>query len=229
MESVLLVDRSVKTLRERALDKVRDAIVSRRFAPGERLVERSLCEQLGVSRSVVREVLRYLEAEGLVTTVGQRGPVVARLTIEETAQVYEIRRALESLAVRACARAGRAASIAKRLDSLLSDVRAAYTRKSHADVIATAGAFYEALFEEADKKVAWTIISSLHHRINHLRALTIKTPRRPIEGPAQLQKIVDAIRSGDEDAACQACFDHIDRAATLALQILRDEERSAAS
>ena len=228
MESVLLVDRSVKTLRERALDKVRDAIVSRRFAPGERLVERSLCEQLGVSRSVVREVLRYLEAEGLVTTVGQRGPAVARLTIEETAQVYEIRRALESLAVRACARAGRA-SIAKRLDSLLSDVRAAYTRKSHADVIATAGAFYQALFEEADKKVAWTIISSLHHRINHLRALTIKTPRRPVEGPAQLQKIVDAIRSGDEDAACRACFDHIDRAATLALQILRDEARSAAS
>lgn len=228
MESVLLVDRSVKTLRERALDKVRDAIVSRRFAPGERLVERSLCEQLGVSRSVVREVLRYLEAEGLVTTVGQRGPVVARLTLEETAQVYEIRRALESLAVRACA-AKDGARIARRLDAILIDLRAAYARKSRADVVTIASTFYEALFEEADKKVAWTIIGSLHHRINHLRALTITTPRRPVEGPAQLQKIVDAIRSGDEDAACQACFDHVDRAASLALQILRDEARSAAS
>lgn len=59
--SSLKIDRSVKTLRELTLEKMRDAILSAYFKPGERLVERSLCEELGVSRSIVREVLRHLE------------------------------------------------------------------------------------------------------------------------------------------------------------------------
>lgn len=222
MDTVLRVDRSIKTLRERTLEKLREAIFSRRFAPGERLVERTLCEQLGVSRTVVREALRQLEAEGLVATQGQRGPAVARLTLDETAQIYEVRRALESLAARACARAGRPTT-AKRLEAAFANLKAAYAQKSAAAVIGATTIFYETLFDEADKKVAWTVISALHHRINYLRALTITTPRRSVEGPAQLQKIIDAIKAGDENAAEQACFEHIDRASALALQLLRDE------
>ncbi|MBN9065435.1 MAG: GntR family transcriptional regulator, partial [Rhizobiales bacterium] len=61
-ESAIRVERPAKTLRELALDKVRDAIISGYFKPGERLVERDLCAQLGVSRTIVREVLRHLEA-----------------------------------------------------------------------------------------------------------------------------------------------------------------------
>ncbi|WP_163535827.1 GntR family transcriptional regulator, partial [Klebsiella pneumoniae] len=67
-ELPMRVDRSAKTLRELTLEKMREAIVSLRFRPGDRLVERDLCEQLGVSRTVVREVLRHLEAEGIVQT-----------------------------------------------------------------------------------------------------------------------------------------------------------------
>ena len=65
----LLIDRPAKTLRQLALEKMREAILTMKFRPGERLVERALCERLGVSRSVVREVLRHLESEGLVETI----------------------------------------------------------------------------------------------------------------------------------------------------------------
>src|SRR5215467_4635318 len=70
----LRVDRSTKTLRERTVERLRDAILNFQFKAGERLVERSLCEKLGVSRTVVREALRQLEAEGLVENLPQHGP-----------------------------------------------------------------------------------------------------------------------------------------------------------
>src|SRR5215831_3449579 len=102
-DGTLRVDRSIKTLRELTLEKLRDAILNLRFKPGERLVERHLCDQLGVSRTVVREVLRHLEAEGLVETVARQGPIVARLDPTQVAEIYELRGLLEANAARACA------------------------------------------------------------------------------------------------------------------------------
>lgn len=63
-EGFLTVERNTKTLRQLTLEKVREAILRFHFMPGDRLVERELCKQLGVSRSVVREVIRYLEEIG---------------------------------------------------------------------------------------------------------------------------------------------------------------------
>ena len=62
----LRIDSPPVTLREMALDRIREAIVAGTFEPGTRLVERTLCDQLGVSRSVIREVIRHLETEGLI-------------------------------------------------------------------------------------------------------------------------------------------------------------------
>jgi DNA-binding FadR family transcriptional regulator len=69
----LKIENPPVTLRELCLDKVRNAIITGYFPSGKRLVERSLCEELGVSRSVVREVIRYLEAEGLVEILPNTG------------------------------------------------------------------------------------------------------------------------------------------------------------
>src|SRR4051794_9696690 len=90
-EAGLRVDRSTKTLRERTVERLRDAILNFQFKAGERLVERSLCERLGVSRTVVREALRHLESEGLVEVLPQQGPAVTKPDSSQAAQVYEIR------------------------------------------------------------------------------------------------------------------------------------------
>src|SRR5438067_10611348 len=95
-DGLLRVDRTTKSLRELTLEKLRDAILDFRFQPGERLVERTLCDRLGVSRTVVREVLRHLEAEGLVETIQNQGPAVTRPDPASAAQVYEIRALLEA-------------------------------------------------------------------------------------------------------------------------------------
>src|SRR5215469_10859654 len=99
----LKVERPTITLRELALQKMRTAILDARFLPGDRLVERALCEELGVSRTVVREVLRHLETEGLVESLPNQGPIVAILDIDTAAEIYEIRALLEGDAAMACA------------------------------------------------------------------------------------------------------------------------------
>ncbi|TIX93067.1 MAG: GntR family transcriptional regulator, partial [Mesorhizobium sp.] len=94
-DDTLRIDRSAKTLRTLALERMREAIMDFHFQPGERLVERPLCDQLGVSRSVVREVLRQLEAEGLVQMVPGHGPAVAKPDLGRTDEIYELRALLE--------------------------------------------------------------------------------------------------------------------------------------
>lgn len=223
MTFAMVVDRSSKTLRELALDKLREAIANQHFQPGERLVERDLCEQLGVSRTIVREALRYLEAEGLVRSQGQSGPVVARTTPAETRQIYEIRGALESLAASACAESADR-MIADKLNSILTRLQRAYKKGASSEVLAETTNFYRALFEGADMPVAWSIINSLHSRINHLRALTIRSPGRSASGPAQMKAIVAAIRRRDPDGAADACRAHIKAAAALADELVRGIE-----
>ena len=66
-------------LRRQVLKLLRDAILAFEYEQGDRLVERELCERFGVSRMVIREVIRELEAEGLVEAVPNRGPAVCRL------------------------------------------------------------------------------------------------------------------------------------------------------
>lgn len=217
----LTVDRSAKTLRELTLEKMRAAIYAQRFEPGERLVERDLCEQLGVSRTIVREVLRHLETEGLVTTLQARGPIVARTTADDALQIYEIRGVLEGIAARACAERRSPAMIAD-LEVCLAGIKAGYAADDMTRVLAETTEFYRTLFHYAGKEIAWGIVSSLTVRINHLRSLTIKTQGRSTEGPVQMQKILDAIAAGDEDGANTAALQHVKSASAIAQRLLNE-------
>ena len=94
----------VPTVRAMVAQKLREAIMSGTLKPGQRLVERELCEMTGVSRPSIREALRLLEADGLVNTVPHRGPVVSTISLEEAKQLYAARAVLEGFAGRECAR-----------------------------------------------------------------------------------------------------------------------------
>src|SRR6478672_7567083 len=82
-----------------AYDDVRAAIVENRYRPGQRLVEQRIAEELGLSRTPVREALRLLEAEGLVVSERNRGAMVRPLSSTEVGDLYGLRIRLESYAV----------------------------------------------------------------------------------------------------------------------------------
>lgn len=90
-------------VREQVGSQLRQAIVSGQLAPGTRLIERELCTLLGVSRTSLREALRHLEGDGLVTNIPHKGMVVSTITWEEAEEIYEVRAVVEGLAGRLCA------------------------------------------------------------------------------------------------------------------------------
>ena len=89
---------SVEARAQSETDKLREAILSGAFSPGQKLVEKDLWQSLGISRTVVREALQHLQAEGLINIIPYKGPVVATLTLQDANELYEVRASLESLA-----------------------------------------------------------------------------------------------------------------------------------
>lgn len=215
-DDTLRIDRQARTLRELAVERLRDAILRFQFRPGERLVERMLCDRLGVSRTVVREALRHLESEGLVEVIPQQGPAVARLDSRQAEQVYEIRGLLEAEAAKAAALAASPSDVAQ-LKLANQEIQSAFSTGEGRTILKATTNFYELLFRIADKPVAWQVVQGLNARINHLRAMTVAQPRRAEDANAEMLRIIGAIESGDGEAAARASYDHVDLVKRLAI------------
>src|SRR5690606_27860560 len=192
----LKVNRTTKTLRVLTLEKMREAILNNYFKPGERLVERQLCELLDVSRTIVREVLRHLETEGLVESIAHQGPVVATLNADEAAQIYEIRALLEGRAASLCAEKASDATF-DQLELINKRIQAHCRDQNFREVLARTTEFYEPLFMGAGEVVAWGVVQSLNARVNRLRSVTISTPGRDVEANQEMANILLALRQRD--------------------------------
>lgn len=217
------ITKAPQTLRDIVQDRMREAIIAGHFAPGERLVERPLCDQLGVSRTVVRETIRYLEAEGLVEIVPNHGPIVATLNWEQAKQIYDVRLLLEGSAASACTLA-QGKGFGRKLTSALRAVEATMDDTEWAQLLHATTRFYELIFLEAGHTVAWDIVQRLNGRISRLRALTIAARDRETSGMSHMRSIHDAILSRDAAAARAAVEEHITDAAKTAQGFLKNAD-----
>src|SRR6202790_4795138 len=139
------ISKSAAPLRRQVLDELRQSIIAGRLNPGERLIERELIAMMGVSRTVIREALRQLEAEGLVDVVPNRGAIVRELTVDEARDLYAIRALLEGLAARMFVEKAGPDEIAE-LGRELKATAAAYRRRDPEDTIVTKNKLFEVLF-----------------------------------------------------------------------------------
>jgi DNA-binding GntR family transcriptional regulator len=208
------VQRVAAPLREQVLELLRSAIVEHRLKPGQRLIERELVEQIGVSRTTIREVLRQLAAEGLVATIPQRGAVVAIPTAEEAAELYEVRAALEALAARRFVEHASESQV-KALRAAFEQVAEVMSAGDDADTLAMLQAkdlFYDVLLKGSGNRAVHSILSGLTARVSVLRATSMRQPGRALQSRAELQAIVDAVERGDAEAAARACAHHVEMA-----------------
>jgi len=222
------VGRVAAPIRERVANTLRRAILDFDLEPGHRLVERELIEQLGISRATLREALRDLVSEGLVTVLPQRGAVVAAPDWEEARDVYEIRAVLESLLLRRFVQRADGALIAsleRAIDRLDADTsRAGDVR----EILAAKAQFYEVLQDGAGSPALRQLLSELNGRVQRLRATSLSAPGRPEQMVAELRAVVASVVRGDEDAAAQLSAAHVRRAAAAVGAALRhsaDDER----
>lgn len=203
-------------LRKQVVELLREAILSQAYKPGERLLERDLCERCGVSRTVIREALRHLEAEGLVDIVANHGPVVATITRDDAEALYEVREAVEALAAELSARratAGQKTALAKTLKRVASS----YRRGDLREELAAKDEFYDALFAASGNPIVATVLRPLHARTQLLRGFSLQVPGRADDSLDELRAIVKAIEAGDAEGARAIAAAHVRNARTTAL------------
>ncbi len=204
---------------------LRDAIIAGRFQPGDHLPDRVLCEMFGASRSVVREAVRLLEAEGLITFIPNRGPFIARLSAAEARQLYEVRAALEAMAGEGFAER---ASESERAELRRIYEQIAALRAGDDAVLGLKQQFYTVLLQGCRNRYAARMLEPLLNRIAQLRKTSLSHPLRLPHTIRELRRIVEAIERHDPEEAREACRDHVQRAAAVALRTLNQRERGEA-
>ncbi|GGK01471.1 GntR family transcriptional regulator [Pseudomonas matsuisoli] len=220
------VSRNPVTLREMVLEKLRSAIMNFQLLPGDRLVERDLCERLGVSRTSVREALRHLESEGLVEFADAKGPRVAIITLEDACDLYELRCVLEGMVVQLFTLRARAKDI-RALERALENNRKTLQDGELQQVLESVQDFYDVLMEGSGNDIAAGQLRQLQARISYLRATSVSQINRRGSSNQEMERMVEAIKSGDPIAAHKASVDHVRSAAKVALEYLEAKQEGA--
>lgn len=218
------VGRIAAPLREQVISALRQAILDFHLKPGQRLVERELIEQLGVSRTTIREALRELTSEGLVTVVPQKGAVVATPTLDDAIDLYEVRAALESLVVQRFVERATDSQV-ERLKMAVEQfhdetIRTADIRR----ILAAKDLYYVVLIEGAASSALQQLLEGIQARVQVLRATSLSEDGRTFAAVRELRAIAEAIAARDATLAARLTAEHIRAAAETALLHMRSGE-----
>jgi DNA-binding GntR family transcriptional regulator len=193
-------------------DELRDAIVSGRLQPKERLVEADLTEALGVGRSAVRTALARLQQEGLVEHERNRGAWVRLVDEREAVEILEARAVLEGLAARQAAHKASAREIAA-LRRILGRMRRLLDAGDLLGASDENAALHRRLLEIAGHDTATRLISTLKSQLVRFQYRTILLPGRSERSLAEHAAIVDAVADRDPDRAEVAMRTHLSHVA----------------
>jgi DNA-binding GntR family transcriptional regulator len=217
------ITRTGTTRTERSTRDLRAAILTLKFSPGARLVERDLVQVLGVSRTGVRAALQALDSEGLVIR-GKRGVFsVAAISEDEARQIYEVRAALEpAMARRFVARAGTDQIAA--LGTAVARADAAARERNPSAYVEAFTAFHGVLLSGSGNDVARRILETLSARVSYLRHLITQRASQThrVRTVTMLHDIHRAVAARDPALASRRCATLVTRSAQFALEVLTD-------
>jgi DNA-binding GntR family transcriptional regulator len=212
------------TLWQRVYDFLREEILAERLQPGAELQEVALSEELGVSRGPIREAIGRLAAEGLVTVRPRRGAVVRSLSKDEFLELYQVREALEMMAVRLAVPKLAAEDIAE-LEQLITAMNGHAERDEVADFFEANMAFHARLFEASGNARLQELYGQLVGQMGRYRMRSLTLRGNLQRSVAEHGAILRAAKRGDVDRAAHLMSEHI-RVPQRRLQALTEEELS---
>ena len=219
---------SYQPLREVVCESLREAIRNGVLKPGERIMEIQLAEELGVSRTPVREAIRKLELEGYVVMMPRRGTYVASMSIRDINEIFEIRTALESLSN------GLAADhiTDEELEHLqrLLVIIGGYIKEGNIEkIVETDIEFHDMMYHAARNTRLVGIISNLRDQLTRFRTLSMSYPGRLEATIEEHRLIVEAIARGDRKAASKAAERHMENSEKTLLKAMEAMKKKTAA
>ena len=203
-----------RSLAEDAADRIREQILAGGFRQGEHLVEARIAQELKISRGPVREAFKLLRAEGLLEEEPRRGTFVVQLSAEDVREIYGLRAAIEGRAARILA-LRREPADAKALRSLLDAIETAVAKGKAAEVFRRDLEFHDGLVRLSGNGRLHEVFTRYVPTLRALLRLDERVYRSLDDAAMHHRPIVDAIESGDVDAATRLAASHCDHAGEL--------------
>jgi DNA-binding GntR family transcriptional regulator len=216
---------SCKSLRTQVAERLRCLIAEGVYRPGDRLIERELCERLEVSRPSIREAVGQLEVEGLVDVFPSRSAVVRKIDANEMLDVWEVRFALERLIARRFATCGTEQDF-DQLDLAIRTLEADLQAQDKPRIRASKNTFFQAFGAGSHNKTLASHFQQLTTRLSFLWSSSLMVPGRPAESIYEKFALLSALRARNADAAEAAIVLQNDHAKAIAMCGLRAFEES---
>lgn len=198
------------SLRGRVFHRIREDILSGKYSENEELKEATIGAEFGVSRTPVREALRQLELEGLVSIIPNKGAYVTGISDKDTRDIYVIRSYLEGLAARwACEHISE-----EEIENLEEIVYLSefHAKKKHYDqLVELDNKFHESIYRASGSKILEHELTTFHHYLERIRKESMRKEQRALQSNVEHQAILDAIRQRDGDLAEKLAHEHIIR------------------
>ena len=196
------------SLKDKAYTAIKQAILSLHLEPGTPLVESELAEQLGISKTPVRDALQELEREGFVTRIFSKGTYVTDVTLKDMTEVFQLRAVLEGLA----ARLATPLFSTEELDQIaqaLSAAEAALAEGNLALCSERGQSLHRAIINKTDNQRLTLIIRNLDDHLQRFRILSDRISGRLNKSIREHRRVLDALYRRDAAAAEQAMRDHL--------------------
>ncbi len=196
------------TLWQRVYQHLREAILTDQLPPGTELSEVALAQELGVSRGPIREAMGRLAAEGLVTVRPRRGSVVRSLTTDELIDAYQVREALEAMAVRLAVPRLTRADIA-RLEGLVEEMSALVAAQDITGFFRANSEFHEYFCRHSGNQKLVSVYQTLMGEMGRLQPQSLLLRGDPKQSVVEHRAILMAVKRGDVAAAVEAAAEHV--------------------
>lgn len=212
-----------KPLREVVSETLRQAIQDGVLQPGERLMEIPLAEELGVSRTPIREAIRKLELEGFVVMIPRRGTYVANISLKDITQVFEIRSALEELAAGLAAERITEEEI-EELERMLVEISDHMESKDMERIVEADIKFHEVLYKASRNDRLAEIVHNLREQIIRFRSVSMNQPGRLAKTWEEHRQLVEAIGAHNSLQARKIARIHMEHSEQALLMGMEDRE-----